>query len=138
MTWAAVAVYCAALAAISVVDVLERRVPNRIVLPAAVAVLALVTAADPSPEWALAGLAAAGFLLVPALIKPEGLGMGDVKLALLLGFMLGRYVAAALAAGLVLSSLYGLALLATRGRGATMPLAPFLAAGGVAALALRL
>ena len=78
MIWAAAAVYCAALAAISVVDVRERRVPNRIVLPAAAVVLALVTAAEPSPEWALAGLAAAAFLLVPALIKPEGLGMGDV------------------------------------------------------------
>ena len=52
--------------------------------------------------------------------------------------MLGRYVVAGLVAGLVLASLYGLVLLATRGRGATMPLAPFLAAGGIAALALRL
>lgn len=138
MTAAAAAVYCAALAAIAVVDVRERRVPNRIVLPAAAVVLALVTAADPSPEWAAAGFAAAAFLLVPALVRPEGLGMGDVKLALLLGVMLGRWVAAALVLGLAAAALYGLVLLARRGRGATMPLAPFLALGGIAALALRL
>lgn len=139
LTAAAVVVYVGALVAVSVTDVRERRVPNRVVLPAAAAVLVLHTAARPGVEWLLAGLAAAGFLLVAALLRPEGLGMGDVKLTFLLGVMLGRDVVWGLALGLVGAGLWGLVLLARRrGRHATMPLAPFLAVGGLTALALLL
>lgn len=136
MTIAAAAIYVAALAAIAVVDVRERRVPNRIVLPAAAVVLVLHTLGDPSWEWALG--AAGGFvaLLVPALVYPAGLGMGDVKLMLLLGAMLGRAVLPALLVGLLAAALPSLVLILRGRRGATLPLAPFLAFGGVVALPL--
>ena len=68
-------------------------------IPAAVIVLVAQTAIDPSVEWLLAALGASAFLLVAALAYPKGLGMGDVKLALLLGAMLGRDVALALMLG---------------------------------------
>jgi leader peptidase (prepilin peptidase)/N-methyltransferase len=138
MIFAATAVYVAALVAISWIDVRERRVPNRIVLPAAAVVLALRTIGDPSPEWALAALTAFAILLVPALVYPPGLGMGDVKLMLLLGAMLGREVLFALVVGLVAAAVPSLALLVAGRRRATLPLAPFLATGGLVALALVL
>lgn len=138
MTIAAAAVFAAALLAIAVVDVRERRVPNRIVLPAAAVVLVLRTLGDASPEWALAALAAFAFMLVPALVYPAGLGMGDAKLMLLLGAMLGRDVLAALVVGLVAAALPSLVLLLAGRRGTTLPLAPFLAGGGLVALTLVL
>jgi leader peptidase (prepilin peptidase)/N-methyltransferase len=134
VTIAAAVVFAASLVAISIVDLRERRVPNRIVLPAATAVLVLHTLGDHSWEWAIAGLAAFVFMLIPSLISPGSLGMGDVKLALLLGVMLGRYVLAALLVGFVLAAVPSLVLLVRGRRGTALPLAPFLAAGGLAAL----
>src|SRR6476660_8266420 len=82
---AAAAVFCAALVVVTATDLTHRIVPNRVVLPAAVVVLVLMTAWEPSPEWAAAGLGASLFLLLVALAYPGGMGMGDVKLALLMG-----------------------------------------------------
>jgi leader peptidase (prepilin peptidase)/N-methyltransferase len=138
VTVAAAAVFVAALVAIAVVDLRERRVPNRIVLPAAAVVLALRTAADPSPQWALAALGGFAFLLVPALVYPAGLGMGDVKLMLLLGAMLGWTVVTALLVGLLAAAVPSLVLVLRGRRQATLPLAPFLALGGLVALPLAL
>ena len=81
---------CAVLVAISATDLEHRIVPNRIVVPAAAVVLAAQTALHPSPEWAIGALGASGFLLLAALAYPAGMGMGDVKLALLMGAALGR------------------------------------------------
>jgi Type IV leader peptidase family len=100
----AAAIFCAALAAVTVTDIERRIVPNRVVLPATVAVLALQTAARPSPEWAVAAVAASGFLLLAALAYPAGMGLGDVKLALLIGAALGRGVAVALVLGMLAAS----------------------------------
>jgi leader peptidase (prepilin peptidase)/N-methyltransferase len=113
------------LAVLSVVDVRQRIVPNRIVLPAAAIILAARTLVHPSVVWLVAGTGAAGFLLAAAIVRPGGMGMGDVKLALLLGV------------ALVAAAVPSMAFLLRRGaRGRTMgiPLAPFLAVGGVAAL----
>jgi leader peptidase (prepilin peptidase) / N-methyltransferase len=121
---------------------LERRVlPNRIVLPAAAIVLAAQCAAFPGQavEWVVSAAAAAGFLLLPLLAYPSGMGMGDVKLALLLGAALGRLVALALILGLIAAALVGLALIARRGLAArkqAIPLGPFLALGTILALFL--
>jgi leader peptidase (prepilin peptidase)/N-methyltransferase len=87
---AAAAVFCAALVVITATDLTHRIVPNRVVLPAAAIVFVLMTAAEPSPEWAIAGVGAAAFLLVAALAYPGGMGMGDVKLALLMGWRSGQ------------------------------------------------
>jgi leader peptidase (prepilin peptidase) / N-methyltransferase len=125
------------LVAISAVDIRRRIVPNRIVLPAAAVVLVARTVVHPSVVWLVAGLGAALFLLVAAVAKPGGMGMGDVKLALLLGFAVGRTVPVALVIALVAGIVPSLALLIRHGaQGRTMgiPFAPFLALGGVAAL----
>jgi len=130
-------VFCAALVAVSVVDLERRIIPNRIVLPAAGAVLVAQTLLHPSVEWALAGLGAAGFLLAAALAYPAGMGMGDVKLALLLGVALGRVVPVALMAGMVSALVPSIVLLARHGSAARkmkIPFGPFLALGGIVGL----
>jgi leader peptidase (prepilin peptidase) / N-methyltransferase len=129
----------AVLAALAAIDVEERRIPNAIVVPAAAGMLALQIALSPDRalEWTLAALGAAGLMLVLALLNPAGLGMGDVKLALLLGAALGGGVVAALVVGSSLAALYGLLQLARHGaaaRRSTFPYAPFLAAGAAIVL----
>jgi leader peptidase (prepilin peptidase)/N-methyltransferase len=130
-------VFCIALVAVSAIDIERFIIPNRIVLPATAVVLAAQTALDPSPEWALAGLGAAAFFFVAALAYPGGMGMGDVKLALLLGVMLGRTVPVALMFAMFAALVPSLVLLARHGRAARkmrIPFGPFLALGGVVAL----
>jgi leader peptidase (prepilin peptidase) / N-methyltransferase len=129
--------FCAVLVAVSATDLEHRIVPNRIVVPAAAVALAARTLLDPSPEWVLGTFAASGFLLLAALVYPAGMGMGDVKLALLLGAMLGRGAAVALMAGMVLALVPSVVLLARHGSAARkmgIPFAPFLALGGLIAL----
>ena len=131
------AFFCAVLVAISATDLEHRIIPNRIVLPAAAILLAANTMLHPSVEWAVAGLGAALFLLVAALAYPGGMGMGDVKLALLLGVALGRSVPVALMVGMVSALLPAVVLFARHGSGARkmrIPFGPFLAFGGVVAL----
>jgi leader peptidase (prepilin peptidase) / N-methyltransferase len=129
--------FCLALVTVSATDLEHRIIPNRIVLPAAVVVLVGQTLVHPSPEWAIAAVAASGFLLAAALVYPAGMGMGDVKLALLLGAMLGRTVPVALFLGMLAALAPGVYLLAkhgSKGRKMGVPLAPFLGLGAVVAL----
>jgi len=129
--------FVAVLVVVSVVDVRRRIIPNRIVLPAAAIVLAARTIVHPSVVWLVAGAGAAAFLLVAAVVRPGGMGMGDVKLALLLGVAVGRTVPLALVVALVAATLPSVAILVRHGaQGRTMgiPFAPFLALGGVVAL----
>src|SRR5918994_2498186 len=131
------AFFCAVLVVISAIDVERRIVPNRIVLPATVVVLVAQTLLHPRLEWVLAALGAALFLFLPALFYPAGLGMGDVKLALLLGAMLGVEVGVAMMVGLLAAFVPSIVLLAVKGKAArkmALPFAPFLAAGGLFAL----
>jgi leader peptidase (prepilin peptidase) / N-methyltransferase len=135
---AAVAVsFCLVLVAVSATDIEHRIIPNRIVLPAAAVVLAANTALHPSPVWALAALGAAGFLFAAALAYPRGMGMGDVKLALLMGAALGKSVSVAMMIGMISALVPGLYLLARHGSAARkmrVPFGPFLALGSVVAL----
>jgi leader peptidase (prepilin peptidase) / N-methyltransferase len=131
------AFFCLALVTVSATDLEHHLIPNRIVLPAAAVVLVAQTALKPSPEWAIAAVGAAAFLLAAALAYPAGMGMGDVKLALLLGAMLGRTVPIALLLGMVAALVPGVVLLARHGAQARkmgVPLGPFLALGAVVAL----
>jgi leader peptidase (prepilin peptidase) / N-methyltransferase len=131
------AFFCAVLVAISAIDLEHRIIPNRIVLPATVVVLVANTVRDVSPEWALAALGASGFLFTAALIYPAGMGMGDVKLALLMGAALGKTVPVALMAGMVAAMVPSLVLFARHGSKARkmgIPFGPFLALGSVVAL----
>jgi leader peptidase (prepilin peptidase) / N-methyltransferase len=134
---AAAGVACAALVVVTATDLERRIVPNRVVLPAAVAVLALQTVSHPSPQWAIGAVGAAGFLFAAALAYPGGMGMGDVKLALLIGALLGRTTPVALLLALFLALVPSAVLLARHGmraRRSAIPFAPFLAAGAVIAL----
>jgi leader peptidase (prepilin peptidase) / N-methyltransferase len=129
--------FCAALVAVSVVDLERHIIPNRIVLPAAAVVLAAQTLLFPSPEWALAAFAAALFLFLAALAYPAGMGMGDVKLALLLGAMLGRTVPVAMMIAMIAALVPAIVLLIRHGSAARkmgIPFGPFLAFGGIVGL----
>ena len=128
---------CAVLVAISATDLEHRIVPNRIVVPAAVVVLLAQTALHPSPQWAIGSVGAAGFLLLAALAYPAGMGMGDVKLALLMGAALGRVVPVALMVGMLSALVPSAVLFVRHGAGARkmgIPLAPFLALGTIVGL----
>jgi leader peptidase (prepilin peptidase) / N-methyltransferase len=124
---------------VTVTDLRNRVVPDAALL-AALAVAAPVCAlSDPSglPERLIAAAAAGGFLLAAALIRPDGMGLGDVKLAGAFGFFLGVRVGEALIVAFAAGSLAGLALLVRHGwsaRSRTIPFAPFLALGAVVAL----
>ena len=133
----AAAVFSCALVVITATDLERSIVPNRVVLPGAAVVLALQTVSDPSPEWVIGALGASGFLLLTALIYPAGMGMGDVKLALLMGAALGRTVPVALMLGMVAALVPSLVLFSRHGskaRKMAIPFAPFLAIGSVIAL----
>jgi leader peptidase (prepilin peptidase)/N-methyltransferase len=128
------------LVPVALIDLDHHVIPNRITGPAAILAIALGSALDPSGEPArlIAGAAAGGFLGVAALVSPRGMGMGDVKLAGLLGLMLGASVAPAMAIALVVGVLAGLVVLSRRApgarRGVGVPFGPFLALGGLIAL----
>jgi leader peptidase (prepilin peptidase)/N-methyltransferase len=128
---------CLALVAVSATDLEHRIIPNTIVLPAAVIALAANTALHPSPRWAIAALGASGFLFAAALAYPKGMGMGDVKLALLMGAALGKAVPVALMIGMFSALVPGVILIARHGQAARkmgVPFGPFLALGSVVAL----
>ncbi|HEX5145865.1 MAG TPA: prepilin peptidase [Conexibacter sp.] len=128
------------LVPIALIDLDHRIIPNRLTAVGALAALAIGLATDPSgvPEQLAAGAAAGGFLLLAALARPGGMGMGDVKLAGMLGLFLGREVAVALLVALVAGTLVGVAIIArqgaAQGRKTAIPFGPFLALGGVVAL----
>jgi leader peptidase (prepilin peptidase) / N-methyltransferase len=131
--------FCAVLVALSAIDFERRILPDRIVLPATVAVLAAQVALHPdrTVEWVAAGLGASFFLFAALLAYPKGMGMGDVKLALLLGVMLGWDVSVALMAGMIAALLPSVVLFARHGvaaRKMKIPFGPFLALGGLVAL----
>ena len=128
---------CLTLVAVSAVDVEHRIIPNRIVVPASVVVLAANTALHPSPRWTIAAVGASGFLLAAALAYPAGMGMGDVKLAFLMGAALGKTLPVALMVGMVAALVPSAVLLARHGSAARkmkIPFGPFLALGCVVAL----
>jgi leader peptidase (prepilin peptidase)/N-methyltransferase len=129
--------FCAVLVTLSVIDVRLRIVPNRIVLPAAAVALAAHAAIDPSATWLLWSCAAAGALFLVVLAYPKGLGMGDVKLALLLGAVLGPAVVVAFMIGLFAALVPAAVLVARHGATARkmgVPLVPFLSFGAIVAL----
>jgi leader peptidase (prepilin peptidase)/N-methyltransferase len=131
------AFFCCTLVAVTVTDLERRIIPNRIVLPAAVVVLAAQTALHPSPEWAIAAFGSSLFFLLAAIAYPGGMGMGDVKLALLLGGALGRTAPVALMVGMLTALVPSLAILVRHGQAGRkmgIPFGPFLALGGVVAL----
>jgi leader peptidase (prepilin peptidase)/N-methyltransferase len=136
-------VFVAMLAVVTVTDLRERRIPNRVLIAALAAGLPPLILADPGtlPGRLGAALAAGGVFLCIALVRPGAFGLGDVKLIGAMGLFLGEGVLGAVLVGLLAGALFGLALFAREGRLAakrTIPLAPFLAFGGLLALLVQL
>ena len=139
--FAVAAFLIASLCLLSAIDLTERRLPNRIVLPSAAVVLFAQTVLFPDQalEWTLAALGTSLLLLLLWCVYPAGLGMGDVKLALLLGAALGSAVLTALFLGAAAASVYAVFLLARDGaeaRKQSIPLGPFLAFGAIVVVLL--
>jgi leader peptidase (prepilin peptidase) / N-methyltransferase len=133
-------IFVAALMAITQIDLEHRIIPNRIVAPLALAAIVLTVVFQPHllTEHLIAGAAAGGFLLVAVLAYPAGMGMGDVKLAAVMGLVLGRSVAPAMLIALVTATVVGAVVIARKGvsegRKTAIPFGPFLALGSVIAL----
>jgi prepilin signal peptidase PulO-like enzyme (type II secretory pathway) len=127
------------LVVISRHDLEHRIIPNRIVVPAWIAVLLAQIAIYPGHwvQWVVASFGAGLFFLAIALAYPAGLGMGDVKLALLIGAALGWPVLTALFLGTLASGLVAGIMLFKEGSSArkrAIPLGPFLAGGAIVVL----
>ena len=132
-------IFCGTLVTVTLADLERRVIPNSVLLFAAAAAAAILLASDPAalPERLLAGLGAGGFLLIAALAYPGGMGMGDVKLAAVMGLYLGAAVVPAMLVALVAGAVVGLAIMARHGAGErkrAIPFGPFLALGGVVGL----
>lgn len=126
---------------LAAIDLEFHLLPDRLMLPATAIVLAVLGLADShlAAVHALAAGGAALLLLVAALARAGSLGMGDVKLGLLLGAALGASVLTALTIGFAVAALAGAVLVARDGRSALrrqLPLGPCLALGALAALVL--
>jgi leader peptidase (prepilin peptidase) / N-methyltransferase len=131
--------FAAMLIAVAGIDLEHRIVPNKILLPMAVWAVVAGAIVHPHalPVQLAAGAGAFTFLLVAALIHPAGMGMGDVKLAGVMGLYLGITVIPALFIAFLSGSIVGVAMLVrhgAKGRKKGVPFAPFLALGGIAAL----
>jgi leader peptidase (prepilin peptidase)/N-methyltransferase len=129
------------LGVVTVSDLRTRVVPDRPLAGGLIVALGLCALTDPAglPERLAAGAGAAGFLLAAALIRPEGMGLGDVKLAGVLGVYLGAAVIVAMVVAFAAGSFAGVALIARHGWGArsrTIPFAPCLALGAAVAIAI--
>ncbi len=130
----------AVLVPVALIDLDFRIIPNPLMLAGAVLAVALVAIVEPGalPEHLIAGAVAGGFLLLAALAYPRGMGMGDVKLAAVLGLFLGRSVAVAMLVALVAGTVVGVVIIARKGaragRKTAVPFGPFLALGGLAGL----
>jgi leader peptidase (prepilin peptidase) / N-methyltransferase len=129
------------LMAVTITDLEQRIIPNKILLVATLLGVAITAVFDPSslPERAIAAAGAGGLLFVAALAYPSGMGLGDVKLAAVMGLFLGRNVAPALLVALIAGSTVGLAMIAREGASArkkAIPFGPFLALGALVGLLL--
>ncbi len=128
------------LVPLTFIDLDHRILPNKITYPAVPLAIGLVAAFDfdALPEHLIAGAAAFGFLFAAAWFYPAGMGVGDVKLAGVLGLFLGRSIAPALLVAFLLGTVVGIGVMIAKGvaagRKTAIPFGPFLALGGLAGL----
>jgi len=128
------------LVPITLIDLDHRLILNVLTATGAVLALAILalTDLDSLAEHLIGAAAAGGFLLVAVLAYPAGMGMGDVKLAAMLGLFLGRAVAPAMFTALIVGSLVGVVIIARKGaregRKTAIPFGPYLALGGLVGL----
>jgi leader peptidase (prepilin peptidase) / N-methyltransferase len=131
--------FAAMLIAVAGIDLDHQIIPNKILLPAAIWGLAGTIAFRPDniDDSLIAGAIAFSALLLAALAYPAGMGMGDVKLAGVMGIYLGSGVAPAMLAAFLAGSIVGVAIILREGRAARkkgVPFGPFLAFGGLVGL----
>jgi leader peptidase (prepilin peptidase) / N-methyltransferase len=125
---------------VTVIDIDFRIIPNKLMSAGTIAALVILALTRPGdiPEHLIAAVAGGGFLLVAAIAYPSGMGMGDVKLAFVMGLFLGRDVGVAMLAGLLAGSIVGVAIMVRKGtaegRKTAIPFGPFLAFGGFVGL----
>lgn len=144
--FAAASFFLLVLLTVAVIDLQRQIIPNRIIIPAIVfsAGAAIVTALLRHEILPIVGkiswlevligfIAGGGLLLVIAMIRPGGMGGGDIKLAALMGIFLGRYVLMSLFIGFLLGSLAGLVSMVFfhKNRRDLLPFGPFLSLGAV-------
>lgn len=128
------------LVPVTLIDLDHRIIPNKLMLVGMVVSIGLVLATRPEDltEHLIAAAGAGGFLLLAALAYPAGMGMGDVKLAGVMGLFLGRSVGPAMLVALVAGSVVGALIIARKGtkegRKTAIPFGPYLAVGGLVAL----
>ncbi len=128
------------LVPIAMIDLEHRVIPNKLTALGAILALAIGTAFDAGgePERLIAAVAAGGALLIAALAYPGGMGMGDVKLAAMMGLFLGSAVAVAMLVALLAGVLFGALITARVGaraaRKTAIPFGPFLAFGSLVAV----
>ena len=134
----AVAAFVVTLGVVSVIDLEQRRIPNRIVLPAAAIAVVAIALLEPGQlkSSIVGGAAACLFFLAPALLVPRAVGAGDAKLALLIGLVLGVNVVQALVVTSFAAGAFAAVLIVAGGsnRQRTIPLGPFLALGAAVSL----
>src|SRR3954465_5552759 len=128
------------LVPVTLIDLDFHIIPNTLMLIGAVVAVALVlaTKSDDLVQHLIAAAAAGGFFLIAAIAYPAGMGMGDVKLAAVMGLFLGRDVGAAMLVALVAGFGVGPAIIARKGaaegRKTAIPFGPYLAFGGLVGL----
>lgn len=127
---------CATLALATITDLRRRVIPNALTLASSAVALLIATFADPASlgPRALAGLVAGGLLFLVAFAYPDGMGMGDAKLAAVMGLYLRAAVAPALLVAFAAGAVVGLAMIVRQGalaRKRAVPFGPFLALGGL-------
>jgi leader peptidase (prepilin peptidase) / N-methyltransferase len=132
-------VLCLVLVVITLTDLDQRIIPNKVVLAGSLAAVVLVAIGDPDSlvEHGASAAIAGGLMFLIALAYPRGMGMGDAKLVAMIGLFIGRAVAPATLIGFALGALVGVAMIARQGSAArkqAIPFGPFLAVGGVIGL----
>ena len=128
------AVMTGLVATCALIDIDRREIPNRIIASGCMLAFGLGTAFafDSEPRRLFAGVAAGGFLLIMATVRPDGMTIGDVKLLGMVGLFLGPAVAVALITAVIASVLNSMQSAPSPGaRKTTLPFGPYLAAGAV-------
>lgn len=131
-------IFCSVLIVISFIDIESGIIPNVIVLPFTLVGLAFSIFSDLSEWWMPLAFSSGAFLfmLIIHLISPRGMGMGDIKLSLMIGAFLVRSVVPALFLGFLIGAIYGVSMIiAKKGRlKQAIPFGPFISLGSIISL----
>ena len=132
-------VLCLLLVIITLTDLDQRIIPNKVVLAGTIIGIGIIAVGDIDElgKHALAAAIAGGVLFLVVLAYPRGMGMGDAKLVGMMGIYLGRAIGPAVLIGFLVGAIVGIAMIARRGaqaRKEAIPFGPFLALGGIIGL----